>query len=155
MARTHSYRVKITWTGASHGPTTDYEGYSREYRVAAEGKPELAASADATFLGDAALYNPEDLLVAALSGCHLLSYLACCARAGVEVVAYEDAASGTMAMKDRCIRFTEVVLNPRVVVTPGTDLTKARGLHASAHDLCFIANSVNFPVRHEAHIEVA
>jgi organic hydroperoxide reductase OsmC/OhrA len=150
MAHPHSYSAKVTWTGAARGATASYQSYSREYLVEIAGKPPLRGSADATFRGDPSLHNPEDLLVVALSTCHMLSYLAECARAGVKVVAYEDAASGTMAMQDKRIRFTEVVLHPRVTISADSDVGKAEALHGPAHDQCFIANSVNFPVHHEA-----
>jgi organic hydroperoxide reductase OsmC/OhrA len=115
----------------------------------------MRGSADPVFRGDASLYNPEELLVASLSSCHLLSYLAECARAGVHVVAYEDDAAGVMTVKDGKVRFTDVLLRLRVTVAKGTDIEKARALHDKAHGECFIANSVNFPVRHEATIVVA
>jgi organic hydroperoxide reductase OsmC/OhrA len=150
MAHTHSYSVKVTWTGAAQGPTASYQSYSREYLVEIPGKPALRGSADATFRGDPALHNPEDLLVVALSTCHMLSYFADCARAGIKVVAYEDQATGTMAMKDKKIRFTEVVLHPRVTISADSDADKAAALHEQAHEQCFIASSVNFPVRHDA-----
>ena len=152
MAHEHRYEIKLTWTGAAQGPTQNYKSYSREYRIEAPGKPTLAASADPAFRGDPALYNPEDLLVAALSGCHMLTYLAYCALQGIAVVAYEDQASGTMVQEGNGGRFTEVVLRPRVTVAAGSDLDKARALHEKAHADCFVANSVNFPVRIEAEI---
>ena len=152
MAKQHGYEATLTWTGAAQGPVRDYQGYSREYRVEVAGKPPLTLSADPTFRGDPALYNPEDLLVAALAGCHMLTYLALSARAGVEVVSYEDAASGTMVLTGEGGHFTEVTLRPRVGVAPGSDLAKARELHAAAHSYCFIANSVNFPVKNEPEI---
>jgi organic hydroperoxide reductase OsmC/OhrA len=147
MAREHHFAARLVWTGAEHGPTSDYQSYSREYRVEVEGKPPLVGSSDPTFLGDASKHNPEDLLVIALSACHLLSYLAACAQAGIEVVAYEDQASGLMAIKDRKMRFVEVTLAPHVTIAAG-DLEQARALHDKAHEACFIANSVNFPVLH-------
>ncbi len=155
MARTHDYHARLTWTGAAQGATASYEGYSREYAVAIDGKPTLRGSADAQFRGDAALHNPEDLLVAALSSCHLLSYLALAARHGVHVVAYEDDASGTMRFEGGGGHFTEVVLRPRVTVTEGTDEALVARLHDVAHEQCFIAASMNFPVRHEATTVVA
>lgn len=145
VAKEHHFAARVVWSGAERGGTTSYDAYSREYRVEIEGKPPLRGSADPAFRGDAALHNPEDLLVAALAGCHLLSYLALCARAGIEVVAYEDRARGRMAIKDGRMRFVEVELAPQVVVAAG-DLDKAKKLHEQAHALCFIANSVNFPV---------
>ena len=145
MAREHHFAARVIWTGAERGPARDYDSYSRDYRIEVEGKPALEGSADPTFRGDAARHNPEDLLVAALSACHLLSYLALCARAGIEVVAYEDQASGRMAIMDRKMRFTEVTLAPKVTIGAG-DLELARALHEKAHGACFIASSVNFPV---------
>ena len=155
MAKTHNFAARTVWTGAAQGPTDPYQDYSREYAIEVAGKPGLQGSADAAFLGDASLHNPEDLLVVSLSACHLLSYLACCARAGVSVVSYEDDASGTMEIKDRRLRFTEVTLRPKVTIAAARDIDKARALHADAHDVCFIANSVNFPVHHEATVDVA
>jgi organic hydroperoxide reductase OsmC/OhrA len=144
----HSYRATISWRGA----TRDYESYAREYRIAVPGKAVTRGSADATFKGDPRLYNPEDLLLISLAACHMLSYRAVCARSGIVVLGYEDAAEGTMAIKDRRMCFTEVTLRPHVAVAPGADLARARAAHEAAHDECFIASSVNFPVRHEATI---
>jgi organic hydroperoxide reductase OsmC/OhrA len=147
MAHEHHFAARLVWTGAAQGPTRDYQSYSRDYRIEVEGKPPLEGSSDPAFRGDAGRHNPEDLLVAALSGCHLLSYLHLCASAGIEVVAYEDQASGMMAIKDRKMRFVEVTLAPKVTIAAG-DLEQARALHEQAHEACFIANSVNFPVLH-------
>jgi len=152
MAHTHSYRAKTVWSGAAKGPARDYNGYSREWTAEIGGKVAMRGSADGAFKGDPALHNPEDLLLVALSTCHMLSYLALAARSGVEVLAYEDEAEGTMAIKDKRMRFVEVVLRPRVKIAESVDAGRAMGLHAGAHDECFIANSVNFPVRHEAKI---
>lgn len=153
MPREHHFACRLTWTGASRGPTTSYDAYDRGLRIDMEGKPSLEVSAASPFRGDPSRHNPEDLLVASLSACHCLSYLALAARAGVVVIAYEDEATGTMALADRKMRFTEVTLRPQVRVGPGTDLAKARSLHSVAHDECFIASSVNFPVRHEPTVE--
>jgi len=154
-ANTHHFATHLVWTGAARGATTGYESYDRTHRVEIEGKPPIVASAAPPFLGDPSLHNPEDLLVAALSSCHFLSYAALCARYGVHVVAYEDHATGTMTRVDKVTKFTEVVLHPRVTIAPGSDVEKARSLHARAHSLCFIANSVNFEVKNEPTIEVA
>jgi organic hydroperoxide reductase OsmC/OhrA len=155
MTREHTYLVTTAWTGASNGPTRDYKTYSRTYRQAFGDKLELTGSADPAFMGDATLVNPEELLVAALSSCHMLSYLAWCALEGVEVVAYEDSAEGLMAEQHGAGEFKRVTLHPRITVAAGTDVDKARALHAKAHEVCFIARSVNFPVEHEAEIHVA
>jgi organic hydroperoxide reductase OsmC/OhrA len=153
--RPHRYAARLRWTGPAHGPTTSYKAYSREYVIEADGKPALRASADPHFLGDPALYNPEDLLVASLSACHFLSYLAECARLGIEVLAYEDDARGEMTLIDGAIRFREVVLHPRIIIADPARVEEAEALHERAHAVCFIANSVNFPVRHEAVVTAA
>jgi organic hydroperoxide reductase OsmC/OhrA len=151
----HQFACHLVWTGAERGGTTSYERYSREVRVDVQGKQPLSLSAAAAFRGDAALHNPEDLLVAALSSCHFLSYAALCARSGIEVVGYEDDAVGTMDRVDGVTRFTEVVLRPRVTLAPGADADKARALHERAHAICFIASSVDFDVRNEPTIVFA
>jgi organic hydroperoxide reductase OsmC/OhrA len=150
----HRFECRLVWTGAMKGPTASYEDYSREYRIDFQGKPSLRATAAPVYRGDPALHNPEDLLVAALSGCHCLSYLALCARAGIHVTGYEDEVYGKMERVNGVTKFTEVVLHPKVSVAPGTDAEKANALHERAHTVCFIASSVNFPVRHEPTISV-
>lgn len=146
----HNFRARLEWTGRESGPARTYAAYSREYRVEIDGKPPLRGSAAKAFRGDESLHNPEDLLVAALSACHMLSYLAECTRHGVTVISYEDEALGTMEPIGGVMRFANVVLHPRVVVEG--DLTVARSLHEKAHAACFIANSVNFPVLHEPNV---
>lgn len=146
---THHYDVLISWDGNRGDGTATYAGYGREHHAAINGKPQLDLSADASFRGDAARHNPEDLLVAAISSCHMLSYLALCARRGVQVVAYRDAARGTMTTDARGGgRFTEVVLHPDVVIARDSDTDLATRLHEEAHAVCFIANSCNFPIEH-------
>jgi organic hydroperoxide reductase OsmC/OhrA len=154
MGHEHHFQAAITWTGAVCGPTETYRSYSREYRVQIEGKPDLTASAASVFLGDASLHNPEDLLLAAISGCHLLSYLAVVARQGILVTSYSDDATATMAFKDGKMRFVEATLRPRVTVVQGTDLDKATLLHHQANQECFIASSMNFPVHHQAETSI-
>lgn len=144
MPRAHRYRATISWSEAS-GAVPDLS-YTRNHKIAAPGKPEILASADPAFRGDPSRYNPEDLLVASLSSCHMLWYLHLCARAGILVTAYLDEAEGTMldeGMKGG--RFERVTLRPHVTIARG-DPEKARLLHHDAHKLCFIAQSVNFPV---------
>jgi organic hydroperoxide reductase OsmC/OhrA len=151
----HHFACRLAWTGAAQGGTKAYDGYSREVRMDIDGKEPLPMSAAPNFRGDASLWNPEDALVAALSSCHFLSYAALCARSGVEVIAYEDSATGTMDRVDGVTRFTEVMLRPHVTISAGSDANKARSLHARAHEICFIASSVAFDVKHEATIVVA
>ncbi len=152
MAREHRYLATTLWTGAAEGPTEDPARFSRAYRIEVPGKPPIEGSSDPAFLGDPARHNPEDLLVAALSACHMLWYLHLCAVKGVVVTAYRDAAEGTMLEEPRKGRFTEVILRPEVTITAESDAERARQLHERAHAECFIANSVNFPVRCEPEI---
>jgi organic hydroperoxide reductase OsmC/OhrA len=150
-ARVHEYGVRLRWTGAAAGPAAAYAGYSRDHELDFEGKPSLAGSADPFFRGDAARYNPEELLVAALSACHMLGYLAFCALEGLAVVGYSDSASGSMNEGGGSGAFSRVTLRPRVVVDSDR-LDRARALHRDAHAACFIANSVNFTVSCEPQI---
>lgn len=151
----HRFESRLVWTGATKGPATNYETYSRECRADFPGKPSIKLTSAPAFRGDPTIADPEDLLVASLSACHFLSYVALCARNGVHVITYEDDAVGIMARVDRVIKFTDVLLRPRVTIAAGSDPEKARALHERAHHDCFIANSVNFPVRNEPAISVA
>ena len=151
----HHYALDLEWLGNTGQGTRTYEGYSREHVVRIAGKPDLRGTADPMFRGDAALHNPEDLLLAALSQCHLLTYLALCARARINVLRYRDRAEGTLMLtKDGGGHFTEAVLRPAVVVAQERLLEKARYFHGEVHKYCFIARSVNFPVRCEAVVKV-
>lgn len=155
MSRPHRYCVDVLWTGNRGTGTDGYRSYSRNHVIRVPGKPDLAGSADPTFRGDATRHNPEDMLVAALSTCHMLSYLHMATVAGVVVTAYTDAAEGTMETEGDGGHFTEVVLRPVVTITAGSDIAAAEAAHHDAHRACFIANSVNFPVRCEPRIVVA
>ena len=154
MGREHHYTTRVAWTGDEGSGTSGYRAYRRDHAVSATGKPPILASSDPAFRGDAARYNPEELLVASLSSCHMLWYLHLCSDAGVVVTGYVDDASGTMAeTADGGGHFTAVVLRPRVTVAAGSDRELATSLHERAHHLCFIANSVNFPVTCEPTVE--
>lgn len=155
MNHPHRYRVDVEWTGNRGTGTDGYRNYSRNHVIRVPGKPDLSGSSDPTFRGDATRHNPEDMLVAALSTCHMLSYLHMATVAGVVVVAYDDAAEGAMVTEGDGGRFTEVVLRPVVTIRADSDPGKALAAHEDAHHACFIANSVNFPVRCEPRIVVS
>lgn len=156
MLGEHHYTLGATWTGNRGTGTSGYRDYDRSITLSVAGKPDLAASADKPFRGDPAKWNPEDLLLAALSQCHALSYLHVCVTRGVVVVAYSDEASATMREDGHGGgAFTEVTLHPRVVIADESMRADALAAHERAGQLCFIARSVNFPVRHEPIIEVA
>jgi len=154
MSREHSYSVSVRWTGNTGAGTSGFRNYKRDHEISAPGKPPIPASSDPAFRGDKARYNPEELLVASLSACHMLWYLHLCADVGIVVTEYHDDASGAMAeTKDGGGHFTQVTLRPVVKVAGQVDPELARRLHEQAHHLCFIANSVNFPVLCEPSLE--
>jgi len=146
----HHYTIDVAWTGNTGMGTKTYRGYERSHTISAPGKPVIAGSSDPAFRGDASRYNPEEMLVAALSTCHMLSYLHVCAVAGIVVVDYKDKATGTMVeTNDGGGHFTEVTLHPVVTITDASRIEEANDLHHKAGKLCFIAASCNFPVGHQ------
>jgi organic hydroperoxide reductase OsmC/OhrA len=150
----HRYTAKILWTGNQGMGTSGYQAYDRSHVVSINNKRDIPCSSDPSFRGDETKYNPEELLVASISSCHMLWYLHLCAAAGVVVFGYEDNATGSMIENaNGSGRFKEVILHPVVTVTESSMIEKAIELHNKANELCFIANSVNFPVRHVASIE--
>ncbi|MBR1121533.1 OsmC family protein [Bradyrhizobium lablabi] len=153
--RRHHYSTHLVWTGAAK--TKSFRNHVRSYEISAPGKPVIAGSSDPVFRGDAARWNPEDLLVASLSSCHKLWYMGLCAAEGIVVLAYEDEAEGIMVEEavDGAGQFVQVTLHPRVLLAPGSDRQKAEQLHETAHANCFVTRSVNFPVLHEPVVEVA
>jgi organic hydroperoxide reductase OsmC/OhrA len=150
MSKTHHYSTTIQWTGNQGTGTDKYRSYSRSHEIIIENKPTIAGSSDPAFRGDSTKHNPEELLLSSLSACHMLWYLHLCSEAGVIVTAYTDKATGTMEeTPNGGGKFTEAVLNPVVTVSDANMIGKANELHKNANELCFIANSVNFPVRHK------
>jgi organic hydroperoxide reductase OsmC/OhrA len=148
----HSFAVSVEWQGNRGTGTSGYKDFSRTVEVRSEGKHAIQASAAKPFHGDADRWNPEEQLVAALAQCHLLSYLHVATQAGVIVQSYTDAATGILQTNsDGSGALVEVILHPVVTISAG-DVATALALHAEANRLCFIANSVNFPVRHEPQI---
>jgi organic hydroperoxide reductase OsmC/OhrA len=155
MPGTHHFATEVTWTGNTGEGTATYRSYRRTCEVRAAGKPTLAGSSDPHFRGDADRWNPEELLVAALSQCHLLAFLHAAADNGVVVVDYSDAAGGTLRTEGTGGRMTAVVLRPVVTVAEPDMAEKCAQLHDRAHADCFIASSVSFPVTHEPTVRVA
>jgi organic hydroperoxide reductase OsmC/OhrA len=155
MNKEHNYQVTIRWTGNKGAGTADYGGYSRDHIVSIPGKPDLPGSSDTAFRGDKTRHNPEDMLLSALATCHMLWYLHLCADAGVIVTAYEDHATGVMVESPKGGgKFEEATLHPKVTVTDAGMVSKAAELHKKANECCFIANSVNFPVRHQPTVVI-
>jgi organic hydroperoxide reductase OsmC/OhrA len=150
MGREHRYQATITWTGNLGEGTVGYRSYSRDHEVSGKGKPVLPGSSDPSFRGDPKRWNPEEMLVAALSQCHMLWFLNLCAVNGIVVISYTDDAQGTMAEdEDGGGEFITVTLRPRAAIADSGQANRALELHEEAHRLCFIARSVNFPVNCE------
>lgn len=147
MANTHEYAAKLVWNGNLGSGTSTYAGYGRDYAVSIDGKRELRGSADPMFRGNAELHNPEDLFLTSISSCHMLSYLALCAKHRISVTAYEDNATGTLVLTpDGGGHFEQVTLNPIVTIVDASQESLAMSLHDDAHRLCFIASSCNVPI---------
>jgi organic hydroperoxide reductase OsmC/OhrA len=157
MPNTHTYRITTQWTGNSGSGTANYRTYSRDHQISAPGKAaSINGSSDPHFRGDGSRYNPEELLVASLSTCHMLWVLHLCADAGIVITGYSDDATGVMAEnEDGSGQFTKVLLRPRMAITDRARIEEAGAIHSRAHHLCFIARSVNFPVEHEPVISGA
>ena len=148
-ASAHRYAARLIWDGNAGAGTSSYAAYGRGYRILVAGKPDLCGSAHPAFRGDAGYHDPEDLLLAAASACHMLAYLALCARAGVHVVAYEDRPEGILTLEPGGGgRFTDILLRPVVTVADPAHTDRAADLHHAAHRSCFIANSCSVPIRH-------
>jgi len=157
MGVTHRYEMTVRWTGDTGSGTSGYRAYRRDHEIHGDGKPVIAGSSDPAFRGDGGRWNPEELLVVALSQCHMLWYLHLCAVGGVVVTGYTDTPVGTMTMDETGGggQFTDVVLRPEVTVAEPSMADKALALHDDIDAICFIARSVNFPVRHEPTVHAA
>jgi len=155
MAQLHHYKATTTWVGNRGIGTSDYKAYERNHDISIAGKEILKCSSDPSFRGDKSRHNPEGLLVASLSGCHMLWYLHLAAVNKVVVIEYIDEASGTMEENpDGSGQFTEVTLRPQITVSDKSMIEKAVMLHHQANQMCFIARSVKFPVHHNPTIVV-
>jgi len=153
MSKYHFYKAQVVWTGNEGAGTKSYTVYSRAHEISGNGKDTILGSADPIYRGDASRYNPEELVVAAISGCHMLWYLHLCADAGIVVIDYRDEGTGKLEVSDDGNgKFAEVTINPRVTITIESNADLAKVLHDKAHEFCFIANSVNFPVTYKPTI---
>jgi organic hydroperoxide reductase OsmC/OhrA len=149
MGTYHTYHISLKWTGNLGNGTQTYRSYTRDHIISVEGKPDLPASSDKAFRGNVERYNPEEMLVASVSSCHMLSYLHLCAVNGIVVIDYIDKPIGKMLESaDGSGRFEEIELYPEIVVSDKSMIEKAIELHHNANKVCFIANSLNFPVKH-------
>lgn len=150
MGKEHLYKTKLVWTGNKGSGTMDYRSYDRDFIVSITNKIPIEGSSDSAFLGDKTKYNPEDLLLSSISSCHMLWYLHLCAKHEIVVMEYSDHAEGTMVEHaDGSGQFTQVLLQPEVLIANSEHIDLANKLHEDANKMCFIANSLNFPVLHK------
>lgn len=155
MNKEHHYKTTIQWTGNKGTGTNGYRNYERSHTISVENKAIIEGSSDPAFRGDKTKYNPEEMLLASLSSCHMLWYLHFCSEEGIIVTDYKDHATGIMMeTANGSGQFTEVTLYPEVIVTDESMIEKANNLHHKANEFCFIANSVNFPVKHNPTVSV-
>ncbi|AUC82212.1 OsmC family protein [Lacinutrix sp. Bg11-31] len=156
MIQNHTFKAKVNWTINEGGSTRNPRNFSRNHSVTIANKAALLQmSAAKPFRGDDTLYNPEDLLLSALASCHMMSYLYVCAQNNIEVLSYTDTAEGDLEVKTTGSgSFKRVRLKPIVTIKDTTQKTLALSLHEKANSLCFIANSCNFPISHEALVFV-
>ena len=149
MKQEYKFIASVIWTGNKGKGTVNSSSYDRSHTITVENKPDILCSVDPVFRGDKTKYNPEDLFVASLSECHMLWFLYLCSEAGIVVLAYKDNAVGTLKINaNGSGRFTEITLNPIVIVADESMITNANEIHKKANKMCFIANSCNFPVKH-------
>jgi len=147
----HTYNAHLIWDGNLGDGTSSYARYARDYHVDFAGKPELRGSADPMFRGVAARHNPEDLFLASITTCHMLSYLALCARRGVNVLSYQDRAHAVLAVRaDGSGTFESVALSPVVTIARDSDPATAMALHEAAHAECFVASSLRVSIAIDA-----
>ncbi|WP_185209036.1 OsmC family protein [Chryseobacterium sp. C3] len=147
--KNHQYKITVRWTGNTGKGTSSYRDYERSHEISAENKVLIEASSDPAFRGDKTKYNPEEMLLSSVSSCHMLWYLHFCSEAGVVVTDYNDFPTGIMTeLANGSGHFTEVILHPEVTVSEESMIEKATELHQKANEFCFIANSVNFPIKH-------
>lgn len=152
----HHYKTTITWTGNTGTGTSGIKAYERDHIISVEGKPDIPGTSEVSLLGNRLRYNPEELLLAAVSACHMLWYLYLCARDGIVVTAYEDRASGTMEnTANGGGRFTGITLRPAIAISGAIDEEHLARLQHEANSLCYIASSCNFPIGHEASYRAA
>ncbi len=153
MDKIHSYSTKLKWTGNQGTGTSGYRGYQRDYEIKSAVKPIIHGSSDPSFLGNPQKYNPEELLVASVSSCHMLWYLHLCSQEGIIVIRYEDDAQGRMIeYRDGRGVFESIVLKPKILVAKNSMIKEAIELHTKANEMCFVANSLSIRVEHKPEV---
>ena len=155
MSFKHVFKAKLNWPLREEPVVSSATKYTKSHSIGIDGKELLKVSAAKAFKGDPSLFNPEDLLLSSVVSCHMMSYLYVCQQNGIEILSYQDDAEATLEVLDNGGgRFIEVRLFPQVIIRNKDQMTEALQLHQEANKLCFIANSCNFPILHQASCEV-
>ena len=145
----HLFKAKLDWFFSVTEKDSPSKTYQKSHRITIEDKAVLQVSAAKVFKGDPSLYNPEDLLLSSVVSCHMMSYLYVCEQSGIEVLSYSDEAEATLeVLANGSGRFVNVKLYPKVIIANKEKIAEALLLHQKANELCFIANSCNFPIEH-------
>lgn len=145
----HLFKVALNWMKKDNISSSLSRIYTKSHHISIEGKPDLEVSAAKAFKGDPNLYNPEDLLLSSLTSCHMMSYLYCCMQYKIEVISYQDHSEATLQVNpDGSGKIVKVDLFPEIIISNSSQIELALSLHKKANELCFIANSCNFPVYH-------
>lgn len=154
MSFNHTFKATVNWQLGNTETTLNPKSFSRNHVVTITNKKTpLEVSAAKPFRGDDTLYNPEDLLLSALASCHMMSYLYVCSQNNIDVLSYTDTAEAILDVEaSGSGHFSKVTLKPVVTIKDASQLELAKTLHVKANSLCFIANSCNFPVEHNAEI---
>jgi organic hydroperoxide reductase OsmC/OhrA len=144
----HQYKLKIEWTGNNGNGTEKYDKYRRDFTIHFENKAPVFASADSIFRGDPSKLNPEEMLLSAISSCHMLWFLHECADHGIKLIEYTDTPEAVLEIvPGNGGRFTEATLTPEIVLESFDGKINILELYELAAKKCFIANSCNFPIK--------
>ncbi|WP_159022904.1 OsmC family protein [Formosa sp. L2A11] len=155
MSTSFQFHINNSWSLEEATSTKKEGGSLKTHQVFLEDGKRLDVSAAKPFKGDASKYNPEELLMAALSSCHFMSYLYVCEQAGISILEYSDSVEGFLMLNnDGSGAFTKVTLNPKVKIESESQKQLAEDLHKKAGALCFIANSCAFTIEYKPKIEV-
>ena len=147
MNTLHNYRAAIIWSGNQGSGTSNYKDFERSYHIQIENKATILGSSDPAFRGDRTKHNPEELLLAAVSSCHMLWYLHFCSENKIIVTDYIDNATAILEETERGNgKFIAIALHPTITITEKSMIEKATELHAKANEYCFVANSLNLIV---------
>ncbi|MDW5291019.1 OsmC family protein [Formosa sp. PL04] len=153
MLTTFQFKIQNHWDLETALIEKQSGGSLKTHQVFLEDGKTFEVSAAKAFKGDASKYNPEELLMAALSSCHFMSYIYVCEQAGIFILKYSDNVEGFLKLNDDGSgAFTKIILKPKVTIKTVELKELAEALHTKAGRLCFIANSCAFEIEYKPRI---